>query len=382
MPVDVMMIGLRSVGGGQGGVERHVDKLSEELDNLGLSVDILVRRPYQRESGRRGKATRIISLWSPKVVWMETIAHSLIGLGYAAIKRPAILHVHAIGPSIISPLARLCGLRVVTTHHGEDYNREKWGPFGRQALRVGEWCQARFANRRICVSRSLAVSASARLKAHFEYVPNGVDLPGTVVGSGTLARFGLVPGAYLLNVSRLVPEKRQLDLIAAFAKLQHPGLKLALVGAADHEGAYSEAVRTAAADVPGVLMTGFQTGAALAELYANAAVFLLPSTHEGLPIALLEALSYGRPVVVSDIQANLDLGLPPDCYHRVLDTDDLVTRIKARLSQNPDSGVPAVDWTTRLAEFDWRAVAAATAQIYRGAARLNENAAVPETSPR
>lgn len=369
MGTDVMMLGLRSVKGGQGGVERHVDELSRVLDSLGLSVDILVRRGYD-VSRVRDNATRITAIHTPRNIWLETIVYSIYGVIHAAIHRPAVLHIHSIGPSLVAPIARLCGLRVVTTHHGEDYNREKWGPVARATLRIGEWLQAYCANRRICVSRSLAERLTARYGTKFEYIPNGVNFGPREVGSRTLAPLGLTPGRYLLNVSRLVPEKRHLDLIQAFAKLQPTDLKLAIVGEADHETSYSQAVKAAAAAVHNVVMTGFQSGRELTELFANARLFILPSSLEGFSIALLEAMSYGRLLVVSDIPSHRELDLPEASYHRVQDVDDLARCIAQLLeaSKGDDSRIPFHDWSRILEEYDWKSIGIRTADIYRAAA--------------
>lgn len=368
MATDVMMLGLRSVKDGQGGVERHVDELSRFLDSQGLRVDILVRRGYD-DTHTRGSATSVIAIHTPHHIFFETIVYSVTGVLYAAIRRPAVLHIHSLGPSLIAPIARLFRLRVVTTHHGEDYNREKWGPVARLALRAGEWLQAYCANERICVSRGLADKLTAKYGVKFQYVPNGVSLRPTEVGWDTLPPLGLAPGKYLLNVSRIVPEKRHIDLIMAFAKLNQPDLKLAIVGEADHETAYSHAVRTAAAAVSNVVLTGFQSGTVLAQLFANAKLFILPSSLEGFSIALLEAMSYGRPILVSDIAPHRELDLPKESYHRVQDVDDLAAGIERMLDCDAGAHDPGTskDWSEMLSEYHWKLVGAKTVEIYRAA---------------
>ena len=139
MRVDVLMIGLRNISGVQGGIETHVAPLSRELDRLGLRVAIAVRSPYA-PSGQAvaGTSIRIVRLWSPRIQALETIVHSIIAIVYAALTRPRLVHIHAVGPSVVLPLARLFGLKVIATHHGEDYRREKWGKVARLLLRFGE----------------------------------------------------------------------------------------------------------------------------------------------------------------------------------------------------------------------------------------------------
>ena len=360
---DVLMLGLRSVGGGQGGVEAHVDNLVQELDGLGLAVDVATRSRFMKVGGMRGRATRLIPFWAPKGQNWETLVHSVLVSLYAMYSRPRIVHVHAIGPSLAIPFLRLAGLRVVATHHGEDYNREKWGAIGAAALRVGEWCQAHFANGRICVSRNLTRGLNERYNRRFQYIPNGVRTHKRVSETDELDKFGLVAGEYILTVSRLVPEKRHLDLIDAFEKLPASGLKLALVGRADHASSYAEAVVARSRDVPNVVMTGLLTGNPLYQLYSHAGVFALPSTHEGLPIVLLEAMSFGRNVVASDIAPNLEVGLPAENYHKAGDVTDLSRRLEAALADK-DAARAGRDWTDLLEGFNWPAIGRQTLALY------------------
>ncbi len=362
-----MMIGLRSTNGAQGGVERHVRSLVEELDALGLATCVVERSPYSNEDGASiGLNSFIKVLWAPRSVRFETVVHSVIATLWAGWTRPRIVHIHAIGPSIVAPLARLLGLRVVCTHHGRDYDREKWSKVAKLILKAGEWCQARFANERICVGRTLSLQLRDELHAPFTYIPNAVKLPAQGGASDVLDRFALQPGKYIVNVGRLVPEKRQDHLIKAFAQLALKDIKLVLIGKADHESRYSHNLSTLANTTPGVVMAGFQGGSDLVQLLANAALFVLPSSHEGMPIAALEAMSLSRPVVLSDIPANLDLLLPPSCYHKTSSIEDLAETIRRNLPQEASS-CSAVDWGEILSAFDWRNVAQKTLEVYSSA---------------
>jgi glycosyltransferase involved in cell wall biosynthesis len=356
------MIGLRNVAEAQGGVEAHVRNLARELDNLGLNVAVSVRTPYApRDQKMLGTGIKIVRLWAPRSKSAEALVHSLISILYAALTRPRLVHIHAIGPSIVLPLARLLGLKVVATHHGEDYRREKWGPFARLVLRWGEVCQARLAHRVICVSKSLSGRLTEQYGRYFHYIPNGVSPPEGKSGTDVLSELGLEPGRYLLTVSRLVPEKRHLDLIEAFCKMGNRDLKLVIVGSADHRSSYAKSLAAEAARTPGVVLAGFRTGDQLQSLFENSAVFVLPSSHEGLPIALLEAMSHGCKVIASDITANTDLGLREENYHRLGDTDDLSRKIAYQVSQ-PDA---RQDWSTKLQQFRWDTIALKSLELYR-----------------
>jgi glycosyltransferase involved in cell wall biosynthesis len=364
-PIDVMMIGLRSIDGAQGGVERHVRSLADELDALGLKVCIVERSPYSdggdRSWGSHGEAKVI---WSPRSASLEAIVHSVLATLWAGVKRPRVLHIHAIGPSIVTPLARLLGLKIVSTHHGRDYDREKWGTLARFILRVGEWCQARLAQGRICVGKTLSHELEAEYGAPFTFIPNAVKLPELTGKATVLAKLGLEPGKYLINVGRLVPEKRQDHLVRAFHKLNRSDLKLVLLGKADHASAYSENLQQLAANTPGVIMAGFRQGEELVQLIANAALFVLPSSHEGMPIAALEAMSLSRPVLLSDIPANLDLQLAPDNYFALGSIDELAAGLERHLARDT-GGLPSADWENVLAAYSWSTVAQQTLGVYR-----------------
>ena len=123
-----MMLGLRGFPRVQGGVETHVQNLTGELVRLGCEVDVVVRSPYMRGiADHEGKGARFIRIWSSTSASFEAIVHTFFGVVWAALSRPDILHIHAIGPALFAPLARLLGLTVVVTHHGKDFERQKWG---------------------------------------------------------------------------------------------------------------------------------------------------------------------------------------------------------------------------------------------------------------
>jgi glycosyltransferase involved in cell wall biosynthesis len=173
----------------------------------------------------------------------------------------------------------------------------------------------------------------------------------------------LEQGRYFLQVSRMDPGKRQLDLIRAYASAQVRGWKLALVGALDN-GRYSMQVRTAAKDA-GVVLTGYLRGEPLRQLYSHAGAFVLPSAHEGLPIALLEALSYGLPVLASDIPGNLEINLESSSYFPLGDTAALATHL-CRLAQTPVNDSERTARRLSIApRYDWDRIAMQTLQVYR-----------------
>lgn len=365
----IAFLGLRGFPGVQGGVETHAEHLCPLLAGLGCEVEVIVRSPYlpaEQCAGWRG--IRFVRIWSPKSKGLEAIVHTFLGVLVAAWRRPDVLHIQAIGPALMTPLARLLGLKVVVTHHGPDYDRQKWGRFAKWALRAGERFGMRFSHGRIVISEVIGRLVREKHGVASTLIPNGATLPALPSSTGAPKRFGLAPRRYVLLVSRLVPEKRHLDLLEAFAQAGLEGWKLAFVGAADHPDAYQRSL-IEAAERAGAVMTGFQSGLALRELYAHAGLFVLPSSHEGLPIALLEALSYGLPVLASDIPANVEVGLPAEHYFPLGDKAALARGLRALAAAPPDAEAIQARraWVAR--RYDWRRIAEQTLAVYREAVR-------------
>ena len=361
----IMVLGLRGFPGIQGGVETHAQHLYPKLRDLGCDIEVLVRSRYWPSlNAERIPGIRFTPLWCPSSNGAEAFVHSLLGVLYAAWRRPDILHIHAIGPALFAPLAKLLGLRVVVTHHGPDYDREKWSPTAKVVLRLGERLGMWFADERIVISH--VIGDLVRQKYHRESIciVNGVEIPSPVDQTHSLNTFGLELGRYVLNVSRMVPEKRHLDLIEAFQLAELHEWKLVLVGDLRPDDPYVEDIKAAANALPNVVLAGFQTGIVLAQIYANAGLFALPSTHEGLPIALLEALSFGLPSIASNIPANRELGLNSDQYFHVRDVYDLARCIKRNATVQRD-----IEYRNKLqewvkAKYDWSAIAQKTLTVY------------------
>lgn len=366
----IAFLGLRGFPNVQGGVETHAENLCPLLADLGCSIEVIARSSYQPKEIRNWRNVQFKSIWAPKSKGIEAIVHTFLGVLYAGlISRPDVLHIQAIGPALMTPLARLLGLRVVVTHHGPDYDRQKWGRFAKLALRLGERFGMRWSNARIVISRVIANIVSQAHNRESYLIPNGVVLPEIPTSIDTLQLFDLQAGKYVLLVSRLVPEKRHLDLIEAFNIAAIPGWKLAIVGASDHPDAYVREVLEQATKSPNIVCTGLQTGDALRELYGHAGIFVLPSSHEGLPIALLEALSYGLIAIASDIPANLEVGLSAECYFPLGQVEALAVRLKEfstkpRLDEDRDRQRA---WVS--SRFNWKDIATKTLKVYKSVLR-------------
>lgn len=369
----VMVLGLRGIPAIEGGIENHVENLYQLLTPY-CDVEVVVRKPYWEgdPKGDIWRGIQLTPLWSPTTSVIETGVHTLIGVLYAAFKRPDLLHIHGIGPALMTPLARLLGLRVVVTHHTTDYDREKWGTLAKLLFRLGEWAGMRFAHQRIVVSQVIRQVIERKYHQDCVVIPNGVIFNEPAKTHSCLQEFGLTAGHYIIYVGRLDPGKRQIDLIRAFEQAELTDWKLVLVGKLESTNPYAQRVMTLAKHINNVVLTNFQKGNNLQELYAQAGMFAMTSSHEGLPIVLLEALSYGLPVVASNIPINLEIGLPASHYFEVGN----ITALAEKLKYVAEGHVDAQTWTAIREEikqkYDWQRIAKATLAVYRSTVTLSQ----------
>jgi glycosyltransferase involved in cell wall biosynthesis len=360
----VMLLGMRGLPDVQGGVEKHTERLALALTKLGCKVEAVVRNDFVPKGTTSWNDVGIVRLWNSRTKGVETFVHTLFGVLYAAWSRPDILHIHGIGPAIFAPLARVLGLRVIVTYHSLNYEHAKWGSFGRAVLRMGERFGMAFSNGRIAVSEELVRRMDQAYGTRVNKIPNGIAKPDFLASTDILQAFGLSAKRYALTVARIDEEKRLLDLIAAYASISKPGFKLALVGQADHVGPYARAVDEAARQTPGVTLLGRQVGSALAELYTHAGVFVLPSSHEGQPMAVLEAASYGLPAILSDIPAHRELAVSGACYFAVGDIAALGKELRSFFAAPSLPRISTEDRLRIIARHDWDDIARRTLDVY------------------
>lgn len=374
----IVVLGTRGFPNVQGGVETHCENLYPRLAANGCEVVVFTRAQYVDPSIKEFQGVKLISLACPRNKFLEALGHTFKGVLAAKKLRPDILHIHAAGPSMFTPLARLLGMKVVITSHGPEHERKKWAGFPSYVLRLAEYLSCTWANRIISVSESHAARLSKKYQREVVILPNGVRIPEITKSNGALKQYELEKGKYILAVGRFVPEKGFGDLIEAFAAVcqgQSPksgdspfGWKLVIAGRADHEDKYSKDLKAKIEDkvksgVP-IILTGFLTGQPLAELYSQAGLFVLPSYYEGLPIALLEAMSYGLSCLVSDIPANREVGLPKE---RLFQAGD-IAGLAAKISEYTAKPLSAEEKTLQVKEisdkYDWNKITEKTLEVY------------------
>lgn len=367
--VRICVIGLRGVPGVPGGIETHVEQLVPGLAERGADVHVYARQNYVAgEVPYVWRGVTVHPTWAPSNTRLEAIVHTLLALFKARRLKPDIVHIHAVGPSLVAPLARLMGMKVVFTHHGYDYDREKWNTLEKKVLRLGEWAGMRFAHGRIVVAKHIADAMQAKFHRNVHFIPNGVQIDIEAADDTVLDEFGLTKGRYVLLVARLVVEKRQMDLIEAFLHADMPDTKLVLVGGGDARSDYAEKLRARAKSHSNIVLTGSQSGARLGGLFANAGLFVLPSSHEGMPIALLEALAYGLPILASNIEANLALELDAESYFPLGDVPALSQAMQKKLSDRKTPAQASVDvgemGSKIMARYNWTTICEQTASLY------------------
>jgi glycosyltransferase involved in cell wall biosynthesis len=377
--LEIMALGLRGIPNVPGGIEMHASELYPRLSALGANVTVIGRNPY-RPSGspESWKGVAVRWLWSPRLQGLEALVHTFLGVLYAAVQRPDVVHIHAVGPWLAVPLAKLLRLKVVVTHHGQDYLREKWNAPARAILRLGERLGMTLSDERIVISTGLLESARSKFGREAHLIPNGVGDLLSFTKQGLVDKHGLTPHRYIIQVSRLVPEKRQLDLIAAFNAANLSGWKLLLVGGAQGSQQYANRVREQCAGNDAIVSTGFLPPAEVHELLSQAGIFVLPSSHEGMPISLLEAMKLGTPSLASDIPANLEVGLDDTSYFRVGDINTLASRLRELAALTADARASLGERLRSSCErYDWDTIAQSTFTVLERAAGKRKATPIP-----
>ena len=361
----IAVVGTRGFPGVQGGVESHCERIYPLIAEDGYRVIVFARKPYVDFKIKDYKGIELIAINCPKHKFLEAITHTFKAVFAAKKMKIDIIHFHGIGPSILVPLARVLGLKTVMTHHGPDYMRKKWGTFAKFLLRLGERIAVNSADKLICISKNIADEIKIKYNIDSYIIPNGVDIPSIADSKDMPDKLFLETKKYILAVGRFVPEKGFHDLIDAFKQADLRDWKLVIAGDADHEDEYSLRLKDKAKTTDGVILAGFLTGKDLKELYSHAGLFILPSYYEGLPITLLEALSYGLQCVVSNISANKCCSLNNDNYFIPGNIKELANKMKefTKITLNEDKRNKQIEMLKN--GFNWIDIAKQTAQVYK-----------------
>ncbi|MDD5341316.1 MAG: glycosyltransferase family 4 protein [Patescibacteria group bacterium] len=363
----IYFIGQKGIPAIYGGVERHVEELSTRLAKEGHEVFVYCRDHYTPENLNNYKGVNLIHLPTIKTKHLDAIVHTLLA-SLDVLKRDVdIIHYHAIGPSSLLWIPRLLKrkAKIVSTFHSDDRKHQKWGILARLCLGLGAYISVKWPHKTIAVSKYQSDVHGKEFNGELDYIPNGVPAVEKVGSNLITKNWGLEANDYIVAVSRLIKHKGLHYLIRAYQMLK-TDKKLVIVGDANYTDDYFKHLKFLAGDNKNIIFTGNQSGQTLAELYSNAYLFVQPSEAEGLSIALLEAMSYGKAVLVSDIEPNREAVSDIGMTFRTKSISDLSQKLNYLLNHPEIVEVMGSELRERVAlEYNWENVTRKTIALYK-----------------
>lgn len=363
-PLRVAMIGHKTIPGRDSGVEIVVEELSKRLVWRGVAVDALNRSRKDGNSLKTWEGVRLITIPTVDRKSLDAPVYAFFATLRACFGRYDLLHYHAEGPCIMLWLCRLLGKKTVVTIHGLDWQRAKWGGLATKVLLFGERCAAKYAGEVIVLSHNVQAYFREKYGRETVYIPNGVNEAELCTDAPVAGRYGLKPRGYILYVGRIVPEKGLDRLVEAYRQTKTDTV-LVIAGGSSHTDGYEKELREKARDDARIVFTGHVEGDDLRYLFSNAYFYVLPSDMEGMPISLLEAMSYGNCCLVSDIEENTEVLAEAGLTFRKGNIESLKEKIKGLLG---DAGT--VQRYRELARdrarnYTWDSVVEQTVRIYK-----------------
>lgn len=368
--LNIAMLGHKHVMSREGGIEIVVKELSTRMAAKGHNV-ICYDRTASHVSGTASLDTRkeidgvkIIPVWTVEKKGLAAMTSSFSACVRAAMSKADVVHIHAEGPAAMSFIPKLFGKRVIVTVHGLDWNRAKWSGFAKKYIKFGEKQAVKWADEIVVLSRGVQKYFNKSYGRKTVFIPNGV-MAAEIVDVNEINRlWGLEKNSYVLFLGRIVPEKGIRYLIEAWKKI-NTDKKLVIAGGASDTDKFVNELKNMSSSDKRIVFTGFQQGRILEELYSNAYIYCLPSDIEGMPLSLLEAMSYGNCCVVSDIDECKDVVENSGITFRQGDVGDLRNVLQSLLDK-PE----LVDEYAKqskefiLNKYDWNEVVDKTLKLY------------------
>jgi len=357
----IAMLGTKGIPATWGGIERHVEEIATRMVQAGHEVTVYCRPYYTTTNEPFYKGVRLKKLPTIPSKNLDAITHTFIATMHLLLEDYDIVHYHAIGPSTLAVFSRFVGKRTVVTVHGLDWQREKWGSKAKLFLKFGEYASVKFPYATIVVSKYLKRYLEHKYGKRVHYIPSAVTEP-VFRPPNNIKQYGIGERDYILFVARLVPEKGCHFLIDAYKQLD-TRMKLVVAGGSSHSDEYVENLHKSASDK--VIFTGYVYGETLQELYSNAYCYVHPSTIEGLPVTLLEAVAYGNCVIASDIPANVEVVQDTGVIFQSQNVDDLARALKYVLD-NPvmARGLGEKAKALGVREYNYDSVTQKTLRLY------------------
>lgn len=346
--MNILMIGHKYVPSRDGGIEIVVEELSTRMVEQGHKVTLFNRKRKDYPKINEYKGCKIKNIFTINKKSLDAIVYSF----FATLKarrlmkkgKIDVVHFHAEGPcfflNLLPKPRKRKGTKVIVTIHGLDWQRGKWGGFASKILKSGEKKAAKYADSIIVLSENNRKYFKDVYNRDTIFIPNGVKKPIVKEAKIINERYGLSSNSYILFLARIVPEKGLDYLIDAWKQLseeERHGKKLVIAGGASHSSTYFDDIMNKIADDESIIPTGFVQGQTLEELYSNAYLYVLPSDIEGMPMSLLEALSYGNTCLVSNIPENTSIISDKDYSFEKSDVIDLKNKLQEILIRNIES---------------------------------------------
>lgn len=370
----IVHFGQKRMPSREGGVEIVAEQLTVRMAALGHEVTCINRRghhvsgaEFDSEKLKEYNGVKILSVPTIEKKGLAAASSSFFATVKAAFGRYDIVHINAEGPAVFCWLPKLFGKRVIVQIHGKDWARERWaGTWGGKYIKYGEKMAARHADEIIVLSRDMQHYFKETYDRATVYLPNGVDRPVRKPAKFITRQWGLVESDYFLSLARLTAEKRVHLLIEAF-KETNTDKKLVIAGGSSDSEDYVEKLHEMAKDDPRIIFTGFVQGQLLEELYSNAYCYVLPSELEGMPLSLLEAMSYGNCCLTSDIPECADVIGDQGLTFRTNDKADLIRALQ-QLADAPELvdryKTEAADYICE--KYNWDEIVGRMLRLYRG----------------
>ena len=304
----VAMIGHKRIPSREGGVEIVVEELSTRMVKKGMEVTCYNRKgkhaldkSQKVNHIKEYKGVKLKSVLTIDVKGLAAMTSSFFGAIKILFSKNNIVHFHAEGPCAMIPIIKFFSKKkIIVTIHGLDWQRAKWGGFATKYIKFGEKMAAKYADEIIVLSENVKKYFKDTYNRETNFIPNGVNKPEIKDVNIIKDKFNLTKDSYILFLGRLVPEKGIHYLIEAYNKI-NTDKKLVIAGGSSDTDMYFNELKEKSKDNKNIIFTGFVQGEELEELYSNAYIYVLPSDLEGMPLSLLEAMSYKNCCLTSDI---------------------------------------------------------------------------------
>ena len=358
------MIGHKLVPSRSGGIEVAVEALATRMAAQGHDVTLYNRGKDPAVHNQMYKGVQIRSVPVVKKQGIAAVMGSFFATVQALFGKFDCIHFHAEGIAAMAFLPHLLGIPTVVTIHGLDWQRSKWGKFASWYLKLGEKTAVRYADEIIVLSQAMKQYFMTTYGRETVYIPNGLPEHNRKEADSITKKWDLHPDEYILYLGRIVPEKGIELLIRSFLQVK-TDKKLVIAGGQLDMPEHFAMLKELAASDPRIIFTDFVQGDDLLELFSNCSFYCLPSYLEGMPISLLEALSFGNCCLSSNIPECAEVLGEWGCQFRCGDGDDLQEKLQM-LCDNPERIAECRHQVaSHFTHLTWDQVADKTLALYR-----------------